>query len=401
MSVLALLKLADEFYRLIFSTAYNGAIDLRFRHEEVQGWFDGRPLYEELRRLNYPPQAYLMLWPLMGWLDFGPARWLWALTSVAALAWMAVLVVHESLADTRREKIFIVLMLLSMNAVGVTIGNGQLPIHLLPAIVAATLLLHRRHVTYATDAWAACLMLVALVKPTLSVPLILTAIIARPRIRPAALIAIGYVLLTFLSAGFQRADVPTLIRQWWTQSRGAEVGLGYGDLHSGLAYLRLDEWASVGSIAMMVGLGIWTYRQRGVDVWVLMGVAALTARLWSYHRVYDDVLILIPLVALFRIAKRDPMKNGTDVTAAVLLGIGIAAMLAPARMEVAAPPLNWIFIGGHVTVWLAIMFFLITVARRIPTAHVDVPAKGKRHPSLGFHFHTPGRSFPGSSNRAR
>src|ERR1700674_2853429 len=78
MSILAVLKLGDEFYRLIFSNAYNGAIDLKLRHEEVHRWFAGRPVYTELHRLTYPPEAYVMLWPLLGWLEFGPARWFWA-----------------------------------------------------------------------------------------------------------------------------------------------------------------------------------------------------------------------------------------------------------------------------------------------------------------------------------
>ena len=46
-----------------------------------------------------------------------------------------------------------------------------------------------------------------------------------------------------------------------------------------------------------------------------------------------------------------------------LLAVGITAMLAPARMELAAPPFNWIFIGGHVLVWLFLLFFLVFVAQ--------------------------------------
>ena len=51
MSVLAALKLGDEFYRLLFSNTYTGAIDLKMRHEEVHRWFAGRPVYTELHRL--------------------------------------------------------------------------------------------------------------------------------------------------------------------------------------------------------------------------------------------------------------------------------------------------------------------------------------------------------------
>ena len=53
---------------------------------------------------------------------------------------------------------------------------------------------------------------------------------------------------------------------------------------------------------MFVALGVWLYRHRRVDLWLQLGVIAVVARLWAYHRLYDDVLVVLALVALFRIA---------------------------------------------------------------------------------------------------
>jgi hypothetical protein len=255
-------------------------------------------------------------------------------------------------------------MVLSMNAMGVTVGNGQLIVHLLPALVAALLLLRHPRKTWGIDITAALLMLVALIKPTLSLPFVWVALVAARRIRPLVLTSVSYLFLTLLAARFQHTQLLTLADQWWNQTRSIGLGGGYGDLHTGLAFMQLESWAMPCALATMIALGIWTYRLRHADLWILIGVAALAARFWSYHRLYDDAVILLPMVAIFRIAKRGPTADGTDVTAAMLLAVSVAAMLAPARMQLAAPPLNWLFIGGHVVVWLMMLLFLIQVAER-------------------------------------
>jgi Glycosyltransferase family 87 len=359
MAVLAVLKLGDETYRLVFSTAHNGAIDLRLRYDEVHRWFAGLPVYTDLQRLTYPPEAYVMLWPLVGWLGFGPVRWLWAATSALALISMSMLVVRESAAETRRERMFIALMLLSMNAVGVTLGNGQLGLHLLAALVAALVMLRDAPVTWTTDLTVATLMLVALIKPTLTMPFVFVALNIARRFRPFVLGAIGYVLLTLLAVWFQPASARAVVAEWWTQTRIVGLGGGYGDIHAALALLGREDWQLGCTLAVAGALGAWTYRCRHADPWILVGVAGLAARFWSYHRLYDDVLIVLPLVAIARATKSDATTRGTGVPAAVLLSAGIAAMLLPARMEVARPPINWLFVGGHVAVWLLMLVFLV------------------------------------------
>ena len=68
MAVAAAVWLGYEFWRLIWQSGEMGAIDLRQRHNEVQAWFAGRPVYGEIVTAVYPPASYAILWPLMGWL---------------------------------------------------------------------------------------------------------------------------------------------------------------------------------------------------------------------------------------------------------------------------------------------------------------------------------------------
>jgi hypothetical protein len=355
LSLIALAKLGMEMQRLVADPSFYGAIDLLLRHQEVVRWFAGSPIYSEFSRLMYPPQAYVMLWPFTGWLSATDARWLWALTSMAALAWLCFLVLQESGAADPLDRALAVVMVLSMNAVGVTLGNGQLIVHMLPALITAHLLLRRPDARWYTDAVIAVLLLFVLMKPTLSVPFAWAAIMTTRRVRPFALTAIGYVLLTIFAASFQQENALTLVAQWAGQE---SIGDGYGEVHSALFALGLQQWAMPASLLLLAALGLWTWRSRTADVWILMGVAAIVARIWTYHGVYDDVLILVPMVALFRIAT-SRVSGSYDVMAAVLLAATIAVMSAPGRLLGGGS--SALYIVAHVAVWLAVLAFLVRV----------------------------------------
>jgi hypothetical protein len=65
MAVLVL-KLGDEFRRLIWESGRSGAIELRILHELVCRWFAGRPVYSGLITAVHPPATYVILWLLLG-----------------------------------------------------------------------------------------------------------------------------------------------------------------------------------------------------------------------------------------------------------------------------------------------------------------------------------------------
>lgn len=370
MALLAVLKLGDEFRRLLLDPGYNGAIDTRILNQLVGDWFDGRPLYQELFRAVHPPATYVLLWPLLGWLDLTPARWLWAVTSVAALGWLVYLIVQESGADTRLECLFVALLALSMNATGVTIGNGQLIVHILPMLLFALLLLHRSRGQWRVRLLAAGLLLFALVKPTISAPFLWIPIFAGGGLLTTLLVLLGYAGLTLFALLFQEST-PTVLAQGWAERATVVAATGgYANLHKWLACLDLQEWMLWVSLLVFAALGFWVYQHRKGDFWILLGVTALVARLWTYHRVYDDVLILLPMVALFRIAKREASTEGTSIAAGLLLAATILSMLMPARLEHFAWPWSFLFKGGHTLVWIMDLGFLLHRAHRDKKAEV-------------------------------
>jgi len=370
MSLLAVLKLGDEFRRLLLDPGYNGAVDTRILNQLIREWFQGIPVYEEHVPAVHPPATYVILWPLLGWLEFTPARWLWAATSVAALAWLVYLIVHESGADTRLEGLFVALLALSMNATGVTIGNGQHIVHILPVLLFALLLLRDSHGEWRVQLLAAGLLLFTLVKPNTTAPFLWIALFVGGGLLTTLLVVLGYAGLTLFALPFQ-TSTPAVLAQGWTERAAVLAATGgYANLHKWLASIDRQEWTVWVSLLVFAALGCWIYQHRKGDFWILLGVTAIVARLWSYHRVYDDVLILLPMVALFRIAKRESSTDDTRIVAGLLLAATIASMLALARWENYAWPWSFLFKGGHTLVWITDLGFLLFRVHRDKKAEV-------------------------------
>ena len=365
LAVAALLRLGLELHRAVLETGRLGAIDLRILYRQVGPWFAGLPLFKALASAVYPPATYVLLWPFFGWLDETPARWLWAGASLLALFWLARTGVQESGARTPAQRAVAALVPLAMTATGVTLGNGQMTLLLVaPAVAAALLVYQGRRPALRDDLLAAALLVFSLMKPTLSAPFFWLLLFAPGRrARPASFAVAGYVLLAFLACAFQEGGIVSLHVQWLQRGLvGAADGAvdgGYANLHSWLAALRLQQLlplpvllaaGALLSVGTLLGLGVWVCRHRHVDVWLLLGVTGIVARVWTYHRVYDDVLILLPMIALARLAAAGGGRSGTG--AAVLLAVTAFTVLAPAGWPT----------GGCTLAWTGTLFFLMARA---------------------------------------
>jgi hypothetical protein len=103
-------------------------------------------------------------------------------------------------------------------------------------------------------------------------------------------------------------------------------------------------------------------------------VAALVARFWSFHFRYDDMLIAVPMIALFRLAKGRPHRGAPDVTAGVTLAATLATMLAPARLFFVPWPWNALFEAAQTAVWLGVLAFLAYRGWRASRGSAKAPA---------------------------
>ena len=354
----ALYRLWYESFGLVWDSAEHHARDLRYYHEWAHRWFSGETVHAGPDGAEYPPASFALLWPLVGWLELTPARWLWAVTTVAALVWLSWLLVRGSGASTPKERAFVALILLSMSPTHTAIGTGQLIVHVLPLLVGAMLLLNRVGRGWAQELTAAALFLMALVKPTISAPFFWLVLFAPRGLRPAALITLGYAVLTVFAAAFQPTGLLLLIRDSLAYASTQAATGGYANLHIWLAAFGLEGWIVPTSLLTLAAFGLWAYRYRNVDVWLRLGVAALVARVWTYHRQYDDVLILLPIVALFRIAKHGSSESSAGVVAGGLLAISALLVFIPVGLLYASPT-DLLYEGAHVLFWLVLLIFLL------------------------------------------
>ncbi|MDB9529334.1 glycosyltransferase 87 family protein [Oscillatoria sp. CS-180] len=405
LSVSCLNRLLKEFVRLIWGSGNSGAIDLKIFYEAVQLWFSGVPTYAELPSAVYPPASYLMMWPFLGWLAVPPARILWAVMTAIALVWLIYLVIQESHAETWAEKALIGLLPI-FYATRTGIGNGQLVVFLMPSLIAGLLLFHRC-AQLPQRLLAAAMVVGALIKPNVTAPFFWMVMFASRGqwYLPNVFVLVGYGLLTLWAAAFQDASAIALMRQWFSQAEvGAEFGAqtgGYANQNSLMSWLEANtnldghplltfigdfELNTPLTLTVLFVLGVWVLWHRRVDPWLLLGVCAIAARLWTYHRIYDDILILLPTIAAFRLFKQasdssiastsrpsEAAEYAKAYWSGLVFTLAYLAAVMPANLLAAAPIISSLFTASQVAIWLSLGIFLgvkawqerVTVARSL------------------------------------
>ncbi|MCS6927690.1 MAG: hypothetical protein NZ578_17505 [Candidatus Binatia bacterium] len=196
-----------------------------------------------------------------------------------ALGWCAALIVRESGATTGLERIFVALLPFSMYATSATIGNGQLIVHLLPALVVGLTLLGRKQRRWYEELLAVTCILGALVSPTSAAPFFWIALFVPDTPRPAVFIALGYAALTLFALSFQGAhsEAGTVLQEWYDRAiRGAGIakqGLSTegGDLRA-VVLLAMTWVAALAPAHLLASPPPWStlFAAGQTIVWVLV-----------------------------------------------------------------------------------------------------------------------------------
>ncbi|MEM9090688.1 MAG: glycosyltransferase 87 family protein [Cyanobacteria bacterium P01_F01_bin.53] len=389
----ALWRFGLEIPRLLWGEQVFDAVDLLNRYKEVNRWFSGMPVYGAMNNADYPPASYTMLWPLVGWLNLSAVRWLWAITTLMMVTWLGWLGMRESLATTRWEKVFMLLMPFALYPASATINMGQAANHVMPALVAGLLLMQRSRPVQQTAQEAACLparprlirdiiaaimVIFSFVKPTLSAPFFWLVCFAPGRWRPFFLVSFGYLAMALIATQFQSGHLLSLHVDWLNQASTQLGTRGHANIHTWLEAMGLSDWMLPASLILFAAAGIWTYCYRRVDPWILMSVAALVARFWTDHRMFDDLLIWVPMIALFRLAKSMPWKRSTKLIAALLFTLNWFALMGPARFLSdplsLSSPLEIAIKTGHSLLWLSSLIFFLVLARQLVAQRHTVEA---------------------------
>lgn len=296
----------------------------------------------------------------------------WYVLSLASLALFSRQLVHYSLARTPLERIFIGVMPFSIYAAGAALGNGQVVLFVLPLAINSLLILQASVLPSSRILLGSALMVVALVQPTIAAPFFWLVLFHPPRWRPGMLVVSSYLTLSIFAVSFQWAIKPlgrgpkNPLLVWGRQAtNGARIGStkgGYATLHNLMDQFDMSRWNTHASIAALLILGGWIYRHRRGDLWLLLGITALVARVWTYRRWYDDLLLLIPMISLFRVT-RQPRHNVVlrRLAAGIILWIWLF-LLAPGILYTLSNPIP--MIGIQVSGWIAALLLLVTLAEQ-------------------------------------
>lgn len=338
--VVGAFTLKVKLWRLVGDPGPLGAIDIKILYNFTTSWFQGVPIYETepteqgalTAGVTYPPASFAILWPAYGWLTLDGARLLWAFVDLAALAALSAMFWRALQSGGRLAQLCAALAPLSMPALADALGIGQLTIVVLPLAAGAVLLAARKQPSWASDLAAAAMFDCALVKPSLGAPFFLPLLIVPRRLRPAALAVTGYALLTLAASRFQDRTLPTLIRGFLNQARG-NSGAGYGNVQDWMFHLGWSDAFAALSLMLLAGLAAFTWWHRRVDVWLLLGIAAIVARLWTYHRVYDDGLMIVPLAASARLAADCRLAPWLKAWATVTLIVSVIVLWIPLQFH--------------------------------------------------------------------
>ena len=293
-----------------------------------------------------------MLWPVFGWSDLGTARQVWALLNLAALVTLAVLCARRLNTHNPWARACLFLAPFSMPALALALQVGQTTIVALSFALGAVLLARGPDVSWRRDLAVAALFDIALIKPSCTAPLLWVLLFVSNRIRAAALVVLGYLLLTIASAWFQPEPITVQIAAWLEHSERL-YSRGYGAL-SNLAFdLGVPNASTPMALALLLAFGAWVSRFRRCNIWTLIAVGAIVARLWIYHLAYDDALLVLALPAIVReIVNRNVPARA--LSAWVVLIALLLVHWTPLSLSSHRDP-GTVFSAAHVVVWLVML----------------------------------------------
>ena len=309
------------------------ALDLGSRAVAVERWFGGAGLYGH-NSSTYPPASYLLLWPMLGWLPFHLASQGWAWGCALSLGWLALLCVRHEAIGSHSARWLGAMTMLALTATSAVVWLGQLTSLVMAAILGAMFLLYPAHKTEVgplREVAAGALLLFSLVKPSVAAPFLWMVLWAPARWRVGLGVVAGYGVLTLAALWFQH-DAPAEVAMWaqTVNRNNAQLSEGYANSRAWLAMAGLKGWSHPFALVALLVLGVWTHRQRHLDRLLLLSVTALVARLWTYHNLYDDLLLAIPMLLLLQISLDANAPNAARIwQARALLAALVGLLLLP------------------------------------------------------------------------
>lgn len=365
--------------------ALRSSKDLLYRVDEIRHFAAGEDPYlapgqDRFATMTYPPSALPVFAPLIAPFGDPAVRVVWLALNLAAaglLCWAAIALWGRSWPGWVQAGFCLVVLASKPVRGGINLGQ----FHLIPvALCALSILCLRR----GRPISGGLLVGVALAKPTMALPF-LGFLAARGHWRAlAAALGLQGALLAGASAWLGRS--PLALTGEWLRVAKSQEAAGVLDLPSILQRIWPGQVSSSAVSLAVLGLGfVLMARWRRHSDLALASLAMFLAAIFSYHRYYDLVLMVIPLAYFVDRACARPAGGGWAPAAAIALFCAIllvpsnSAMLIPGRPELAAGLEAWIELGSVAAYYAFFLALIAGLCGRDPGARLD----GTSQPGFG------------------
>ncbi len=332
---------------LIWGTDPSSAIDLRNRDIEHGYFVRGDNPFDHFEA-SQPPWGYLFGLALT-WPEWPAVRVYFAAINAAALAFLMWWAYRQPRDATPEVRLLLAGAVLAFGGSCTATEVGQVSI-VVTALLAAALWCDRNQHQYASGV----LVALALIKPTISVPFAV-ALLITGRHRAVVAATIYGAVATAVTWAVTGAS-PLHMLQQMAAAAANYVGAGTVGVMDMLAAFGIVSSAQVALTPVIVGIPaaalMVTSRH---SLTLAFAVAAVWGRLWTYHKSYDDVMLVLLLLPLGVVA----FSTRSRVALVSFAAIGALAWI-PGRL-LALPEIQML----QLLVWPVALIALFFTAREI------------------------------------
>ncbi len=265
---------------------------------------------------GYPPWAFFWSNLFIPPIDWAYSRIWFFLTNIAALGVIAVYAWRAVGRSNAFHKLLAATTALSVNAIGTTLGNGQWGV-----VLCGLLILFLSFSSSDRKFPPAILYAIALLKPTFSFTHV-TVMFAR---KQWVMFLVSGILTATASAliGWHTGTNPvSMVLQMLEQTaRWHDVSYSIPDA---LVSLGLPRSATMLScLGAAVAISWFLVRINPSDNIFGLAVCGTVARVFSYHQLYDNVMIIFLVIAVVRSFLNQPGLTGVIFLSGTLLSVWI------------------------------------------------------------------------------
>lgn len=302
---------------------------------------------------GYPPWSYFtaifLMWPS----NWQMAKLWYAGVNVLAIAVIGIFGYHIGKIGGKEMGCLFAAASLAMGSICGSLGVGQFSIIVTAALIATWWLVENDYPILAGIAFG-----VSLFKPTISATFIIPLLVKRRWMTlatAAVYIAVGSCFMWWRSGEDPLAVLRSMregpMHEWSFQ--------GSHDLLSLMGLLGWNERLALNGIAatvMILAIGL-IFHWRNAPLLYLFTIAAIAGRLWTYHRFYDDVILVFLLAAVGEAA----IRQRNVIGAATFFLTGVTLWL-PQRISDDAVGLGIKIWLPMILVWLVSTGVLLAIA---------------------------------------